>query len=128
MRVTLTAPDTKKKYKIEPLDNGLCYQLFVSPMPGAVNKKTGKPVKSDWIFSGAYPSTIEHGVEIAVHKMLADPNGNADIECDPKHLTKTIKKTMEDYINKVVASVEVEMTEAEEKVLGALTEVLGKDE
>lgn len=128
MRVTLTAPDTGRKWKIEPLDNGLCYQMFVTPMKGAKNPRTGKKVKSEWTFTGKYPQDLPHGIKLMIEGMLNDPNGKAEIECDPKHLTKTFKKTMDDYIQKVIDSVTVEMAEFEEQALSTVMEVLGTTE
>lgn len=106
MRIILTAPDTGRKYKLEPLDNGLCYQIFVTPLKGTISAKTGKKIKSEWTFTGSYPSTIEHGIKMMIEKMLSDPHGKSDIECDPKHLTKIFKKKMDEYIEQVISSID----------------------
>lgn len=124
----MTAPDTGRRWKIEPFDNGLCFQLFVSPMKGAKNPKTGKPVKSEWAFTGKYPTDLPTGIECAVRGMLSDPNGKESIDCDPKHLTKTFKKSMDEYIQKVIDSVEIELTEKEQEAVGTLVDMLTQPE
>lgn len=108
MRVIMTAPDSGRKWKLEPVDNGLCYQLYVSPVKGAKNPRTGEPVKSNWTTTGKYPTTLSNGIECMIDMMLNDPNGKQNLECDPRYLNKTFKKTMDEYINKVIDSIIIE--------------------
>lgn len=127
MRVIATAPDTGRRWKLEPFDNGLCYQLFVEPMKGAINPRTGEAVKAEWTFTGKYPVSLSQGIKMMVDGMLADPNGTATIECDPKYLTKTVKKTIGDYVDKVIQSVEIDMAEQETKAVSALIDAITEE-
>lgn len=98
MQITITDPSTNYKWKLEPCSNGLGYQIFKSSKEGA---------KSEWTFTGKYPNNIPHGVELIINGILSDPEGNESIECDPKHLNKTFKKYMDDFVQKVIESIEI---------------------
>lgn len=126
MRIIATAPDTGRKWKLEPLENGLCFQLFASPKKGAKNPRTGEATKAEWVFTGKYPSDVAAGIKCMINGMLSDPDGTASIECDPKYLVKTIKKTIDDYIHQVIASVVIEATDLEEEAIATITEALSK--
>lgn len=111
MQVTITDPDTGKRYRIRPL-NGLCYALDCTP---SKKNNKGEDAKSEFTFTGKYPSSINHGIELALGLMLADPDGKGSIDIDTKHAVRELKKHYQKMTDSVIASVTIQAAVVAEK-------------
>jgi hypothetical protein len=71
MIIIVKNPVNGRRYKIEPMDSGLCFQIFKEPLSTDVSKN-GKPIKSDWLSCEKYPTTIDHAINLCVEMMMLD--------------------------------------------------------
>lgn len=111
MVIIVTDPGTNKRYKLKPLDNGLCFQLFVSQEQGTKSKR-GKEIKHEWKFTEKYPSNLADGLRTIVEMIIKDPDNNSNvIEIEKLNTAaRTIDKHLDEICDKLLASVLVEMT------------------
>lgn len=91
MILTLTNPNTGRKWKIAPSENGLDFQIFKEQTKKGTKSKSGKTIKSEWVFVGKYPSTLTHAVELTLGLMLSDPEDKTEVELDAIN-TRTLNK------------------------------------
>lgn len=85
MILIFQSPTGKRKWKIEPHDNGLCFEISKTPImtvgvDGVARSKSGKVIKREWIPCHRYPTDLEHAVEMVVDLMLADPDDDITLE------------------------------------------------
>lgn len=87
MEIILTDKTTGVQYKVAPLNNSLCWQIFKRPdariVDGVAVGKNGKPVKSEWTPMERYPSTLHHAFLIVMEQMLMADEGSLEMEIDP---------------------------------------------
>ena len=105
MIVILESPTGKRKWKIEPYDNGLCFKISKTPIgivdvDGVLRNRDGKEIKQGWLDCRLYPTKLEHAVEKVVDLMLADPEDSVTVEfhgIDMKTgMNKIFKKWLKD--------------------------------
>lgn len=98
MLVIVENPYNHRKYKLAPYESGECFKLYVSPLPGAKNKK-GDPVSADWLFTGKYPLTINDGLSKIWNMILCDTTDEREV--DLKDLKDLIKRTRSEVIKTI---------------------------
>ena len=79
MRATLTNPVNGRKYRIRPYSNGMCLMIERQPL-GTVNKKNGKPIKSEFTSCDKYPATWREAIRTVVQMILLDTEEERDVE------------------------------------------------
>lgn len=105
MVIIISDDNLSKRYKIVPLDNGLCYQIFVSQKVGTKNR-SGKEIKNEWRFTGKYGWDIPHSIDIVTELILKDPDDQGVIEVKSlKSATKTISKHIDELKSKIKGEV-----------------------
>lgn len=99
MVITLTAPESGRKYQIRSNENGLGYQIFKERSEELGTKaRNGKIIKSQWVFTGKYPWDIRSALETSVSLMLADSEESIDAS-SIKDITKHINSQVTKFIN-----------------------------
>lgn len=108
MILTLTNPNTGRKWKITPSDNGLDFQIFKEQTKKGTKSKSGKTIKSEWVFVGKYPSTLTNAIQMTYELMLSDPEDKTEIELDvinTRVLNKTYKQILTDFTEGINVSI-----------------------
>lgn len=103
MEIIVNHVEGKCKYKLLPYDNGLCWQIWKSVDGKKGTKaKNGHVIKSDWIFTGKYPSTIEYGLELIYNMMMMDSDDKVEFDSsDAKALRKFIRDSIKKFVDKI---------------------------
>ena len=111
MLIILESPTGKRKWKIEPLDSGLCFKISKTPI-GIVDtdgvwrsKKNGRTVKKDWIDLPCYPTTLESAIEKVVNLMIADPEDEVVYQFSGMDITEGMLKIFKRWLKKTLAVV-----------------------
>lgn len=109
MIVTLTSPTSGRRWKITPLANGLCYQIFKEQTKEIGSKlKSGKVIKNAWVDTGRYPSTLDHAIAMTVDLMLKDPDDQVEFAFevrDKKSLNKSAKDILKGFIDGIEVTI-----------------------
>lgn len=117
MKVILKDPTTNKRWKIEPLANGQCFQIWKEPdytvdSEGKRIGKNGKEIKEDWVFTEKYPSDLYQAVWTTVSLMIKDPSSDLDIDLEEvnniSEALKELKKSIDSMTKKIVSGIEKE--------------------
>lgn len=114
MIVILESPTGKRKWKIEPYDNGMCFKISKTPV-GVVeldgvmrSRKNGKEITGEWIDCRRFPVTLEHAVEMVVDLMLADPDDDVKLEFSGIDMRKGMNKIFKNWLKDVMKTLEVQ--------------------
>ena len=114
MLIILESPTGKRKWKIEPLDSGLCFKISKTPI-GIIDtdgvwrsKKNGRTVKKEWIDLPCYPTTIESAVEKVVDFMIADPEDEVTYQFSGIDMKKEMTRIFDKWLKKILKEVKVE--------------------
>ena len=72
MEIIIKTPGSGRRWKIAPVDSGLCFGVWKEPV-----RKIGKnkqPIKAEWLFTERYPTSLASAVTSVVDLMSMDPD------------------------------------------------------
>lgn len=72
MIIIIKTPGSERRWKIAPVDSGLCFGVWKEPV-----RKIGKnkqPIKAEWLFTERYPTSLASAVTSVVDLMSMDPD------------------------------------------------------
>ena len=112
LKIDIVSPSGRRKWRIEPYDNGLCFRILKTPMGvernGRLYAKNGKEIKSEWVNCEKYPTSIDSALEHVVDLMLADPDDPTELEFDAADVRKAATRVLREYIKKAKMEIEKE--------------------
>lgn len=106
MIITLTNPNTGRRWKIKPYSNGLCYEVH-RETKGEIGKN-GKPIKSEFTFTGKYPNTLEDAIRTTINMMLTDPDDKTKIDLSASS-SRTMSRHFNEAIDKFIEGITVKI-------------------
>lgn len=118
MILILTNPNTGRKWKIAPSDNGLDFQIFKEQTKKGSKSKSGKTIKSEWIFTGKYPSTFTDAIKMTLDLMMSDPDDKTELTLDAintRTLNKIYKQLCSEFIDKIEIQLRKKRTSAKKE-------------
>jgi hypothetical protein len=114
MVVIFESPTGKRKWRIEPYDNGMCFRILKSPI-GVIeqdgvmrSRKNGKEIKGEWIDCHRFPVTLDQAVAMVVNLMLADPDDTVKLEFHGIDMKQGMEKIFKRWLKDVKKTLEVE--------------------
>ena len=108
MVVIVTDESNGRKYKLQPDNNGLSYQLWKTSLlkPGE-KARNGKAVKNEWQFTGKYPRDITNGLSIISDMILKDPESKDTIAISTKDISN-LQKFLKKHLDSIKQSIKCE--------------------
>ena len=104
MIITIESPSGKRKWRLEPFDNGLCWRLLKT----SINPKA----KSQWINCECYPTTLPGALKALVDRMLKDPEDPVALDFKAEDVEKQAMRVLKAWLKQ--AGIEVENHEQRE--------------
>lgn len=107
MIITIESPSGKRKWRIEPVDNGLCYRLMKTSLdPNA---------KNQWINCECYSGTIQSALERCVERILKDPDDPTHFELAASDLKRNAVRCIKKYLEELGVEIEKEVGDGTDK-------------
>jgi len=105
MEVVLTNPNTGRKWRIRPLDQGKCYTIERGT---AAKNQNGTKSKREFVGVECYPSTFENALLYALKYMMLDSSDPTSIKPDEamslEQQVSVVVNATKEFIEEVCAS------------------------
>jgi hypothetical protein len=92
MIINFNDKDGSPAYRLEPIDNNLCWKLY--EWKDSIEDKVKKNTRSGWVFSGSYPTSLPGACKQVAELSLR----KAEISVDADILAKTIQRIVNDFV------------------------------
>ena len=90
MIVTVESPTGNRKWRVEPIDNGLCWRLMKSSMK--------KGAKHEWINCECYSATFDGAMKNLIERMICDPDDPCDLGFPPEDMKKSVARAIKAWL------------------------------
>ena len=98
MIITVESPSGKRKWRLEPADNGLSWHLLKSSLEN----------KDAWIDCRSYYPTLAGALEQLVEAMLHDPDDKVQLEFSAADVKSAAMRVLKNYLKEVGITIDKE--------------------
>lgn len=114
MEIIIKTPGSGRKWKIAPVDSGLCFGIWKEPV--RKKGKNGTPIKAKWLFTERYPTSLPSAINNVVELMAMDPDDPYVIEPETfEDLIEGLKTWHKDMTWEISHKIRLTKAKAEEE-------------